>query len=165
MSDVKAFIISRVVNAPRDLVWKVWTEKEHLMEWFGPKGWTMPKCEMDLQVGGTFLYGLENPDGMRLWGKWVFREIIPPEKIVMMNSFSDENRGITRHPMSDKWPLELLTTTTLADRGDKTEITIEWKPINASEEELAVFNSSHESMNQGWSGTFEQLETYLPSIQ
>ncbi len=165
MTDNNKFIITRSLNAPRELVWKVWTQKDHLMKWFGPKGVTMPVCDMDLRVGGTFLYAMETPDGNRMWGKWVFQEIIPPEKLVLINSFSDENGNITRHPMAPTWPREMLSTTTLKEADGKTELTIEWLPINAGEDEISTFEAGRDSVTGGWAGTFEQLEAYLASIQ
>ena len=164
MTTTKPFIISRTLNAPRELVWKVWTQKEHLMKWFGPKGFTMPVSDLDFRVGGTFLYGMDSPDGTRMWGKWVFREITPPEKLVLVDSFSDEEGNITRHPMAPAWPREMLTTTTLKESGGKTELTIEWLPINADEDEIAAFEAGRESMKGGWSGTLERLESYLSNI-
>src|SRR5262245_59904437 len=111
-SNIKAgqpFVIARAFNVPRDELWKAWTDREQLMQWFGPKGFTMPVAKLDFRRGGTFLYCLESK-GHRMWGKFVYREILPPERIVLVNSFSDENGGITRHPMSPTWPLEMLST-------------------------------------------------------
>ena len=108
---------------------------------------------------------METPDGNRMCGKWVFREIKPPEKLVLVNSFSDEEGKITCHPMAPTWPREMLSTTTLKEAGGKTELTIESLPINAGEDEIATFEAGRDSMTGGWAGTFEQLESYLASIQ
>ncbi|HEV2720221.1 MAG TPA: SRPBCC domain-containing protein, partial [Thermoanaerobaculia bacterium] len=70
----ETFVISRTFDAPRELVWKAWTETDRLMQWFGPKGFKMFQAKNDLRPGGTFLYALRGPDGMELWGKWVYRE-------------------------------------------------------------------------------------------
>lgn len=155
------FIIKRTFNAPRNLVWKAWTEREWLMQWFGPKGTTMPVAKMDFRPGGMFHFCLRTPDGHEMWGKFVYREITAPERIVLIHSFSDANGGVTRHPMSPTWPLEMLSTTTFVEHEGKTTVTIEWLPHNASDVERNTFNNSHGSMQQGWSGTFEQLEAYL----
>ena len=74
MSEAKPFVISRTFDAPRDKVWKAWTERERLKQWFGPKGFTMPTCTLDLKPGGIFHYCLTTPQGQEIWGKWVFRE-------------------------------------------------------------------------------------------
>jgi uncharacterized protein YndB with AHSA1/START domain len=157
----RAFIISRTFDAPRGRVWKAWTERGQLMQWFGPKGFTMPAAKLDFRPGGIFHYCLCSPDGKEMWGKFVYREIVTPERIVLVNSFSDEDGNITRHPFSATWPLEMLSTTTLAEEGGKTKITIEWSPLHPTDEERKTFDSSHDGMKQGWTGTFEQLTDYL----
>jgi uncharacterized protein YndB with AHSA1/START domain len=99
-----------------------------------------------------------------MWGKFVYREIVPPQKLVVVSSFSDEDGGVTRHPLHATWPLEMLTTTTLVEREGKTILTIEWVPINATEEELKTFDAMRDSMTQGWAGTFAQLDGYLAKV-
>jgi len=90
------FVISRVLDAPRDLVWKCFTDPEHMRQWWGPKGFTVVASKMDLRVGGTYHYGLKAPNGAPMWGKFVFREIVPPERLDFISSFSDEEGGATR---------------------------------------------------------------------
>lgn len=119
---VRPFVITRTFDAPRELVWKAWTERDRMMQWFGPKGFTMSTAKLDLRPGGIFHYCLRSPDGHEMWGKFVYREIVAPERIVLVNSFSDEKGGITRHPMSASWPLEMLSTTTLTEKNGKTTI-------------------------------------------
>jgi uncharacterized protein YndB with AHSA1/START domain len=157
------FVITRVFDAPRDLVFKVWTSAEHLEHWFGPKGCTFHKAELDLRPGGSLLACMRSPDGRYMWGKWVFREIVVPERIVFVNSFSDQNGALTRHPMSPTWPLEMLTTITFAEEDGKTRLTLRWIPINATQDERKTFDSGRESMKMGWTGTFDALDTYLKS--
>ena len=157
----RPFVISRTFDAPRESVWKAWTERDCLRQWFGPKGFKMTAAKMDFRPGGTFHYCLRSPDGHDMWGKFLYREIVAPERIVLVNSFSDEKGSLTRHPFSPTWPLETLSTTTLSDMGDKTKLTILWSPLNPTGEERKTFDSSHEGMKQGWTGTFEQLADYL----
>ncbi len=161
----KDFILTRVFNAPRALVWKAWTDPEHLKKWFGPKGFTMPGCSMDLRPGGVFHYGLRSPQGHEMWGKWTFKEINPPEKLVLVSSFSDAQGGITRHPMSATWPLETLSTTTFTEEAGKTTLTLRWSAYHATEAEQTTFDSAHAGMTQGWGGTMAQLEAYLAEAQ
>ena len=97
------FVISRIFDAPREKVWRAWTDREELMKWFGPKGSSIPHAKLDLRPGGIFHYAMRTQDGHELWGKWVFREIIAPVKLVVISSFSDAQGGITRHPMSANW--------------------------------------------------------------
>ncbi len=155
------FVISRVLNAKQNNVWKAWTEREKLMQWFGPKGVTIPVATMDFRPGGVFHYCMRMPDDSEMWGKWTYREIEPPNKLVLISSFSDAQGGITRHPLAADWPLETLSTTTFVAQGDKTLLTINWSPWNATEAEIRKFSESHAGMEQGWGGTFEQLTAWL----
>jgi uncharacterized protein YndB with AHSA1/START domain len=156
------FVISRVFDAPRDLVWKAFTEPQRMQEWWGPKGATVIKSEMDLRPGGSYLYALRTSDGNTLWGKFVYREITPPSRMVFVNSFSDEAAGVTRHPMAPTWPLEMLSIFTFEEEGGKTRFTVHWTPLNPSAEERATFAAGHASMQQGWGGTLDKLGAYLP---
>ena len=158
---IEPFVISRTFDAPRQLVWQAWTERARLMEWFGPKGFKMPAAKMDFRPGGSFHYCLESADGKEMWGMFVYREIVAPERIVLVNSFSDEDGGLTRHPFSPTWPLQMLSTCTLTERDGKTTVTIEWAPLDPTDEERQTFEKSRDGMKQGWSGTFEQLAAYL----
>ena len=95
-------------------------------------------------------------------GRQVYREIVPPEKIVLIGSFSDEKGGLTRHPLAPAWPIEMYSVFTFEEQpGGKTKFTVRWSPHNPMEEERKAFDAGHGSMTQGWSGTLEQLETYL----
>jgi uncharacterized protein YndB with AHSA1/START domain len=155
------FIITREFDAPRDLVFRAWTEPERLAQWWGPKGFNMISTKVDLRPGGIFLYGMRGPNGMEVWGKFVYREIVPPERMVFIVSFSDENGGLTRHPLAPTWPLEMINTVTLTEHGGKTTITLRSGAYAATEEERATFKAGHGSMQQGFTGTFDQLDDYL----
>jgi uncharacterized protein YndB with AHSA1/START domain len=159
---VKPFEISRVVDAPRDRVWQAWTEGERLKKWWGPKGFTVSHLKVDLRPGGITHYCLRTPDGHDMWGKFVYREIVKPEKLVWLNSFSDEKGGTTVHPMSPTWPREMLTTVTFEAQGGKTKVTVQWLPVDSSTDlERRTFEEGRDSMKMGWSGTFEQFTDYL----
>lgn len=158
----KDFVLSRVFDAPRDLVWQAFTQPERMKEWWGPKGLTVVKSRMDLRPGGTYHYGMATPDGKIMWGKFSYREIAPPVRLVFVNSFSDEKGGLTRHPMNPNWPLELLTTFTFEDAANgKTRFTLRWQTLNPTADEQKAFDAGHDSMTQGWGGTLDQLEAYL----
>lgn len=158
---VEEFVISRFVKAPRELVWKAFTEPERMKQWWGPKGFQGIVQKMDFRPGGMYHYCLQGPDGVKIWGKMVYKEIVPMERLVFINSFSDEKGGTTRHPFSkDPWPLEMLTVLTFEDRNDGTIFTVYWAPYNSTKEEQDTFDKSRDSMNQGWSGTLEKLAEY-----
>lgn len=161
----KEFEITREFNAPLDLVWKVHTEAEHLAKWWGPKGFKMLKADVNFSVNGMFHYGMESPNGQAMWGKFVYKEIVPKTKIVFIVSFSDEKGGYTRHPMAPEWPVEMLNTLTLSENNGKTLLTLRGRPINATAAEAAVFYGAFEGMNQGFTGTYDQLEKYLSIVK
>ncbi len=156
------FVLERTFDAPRDRVFRAWTSAEDLSRWFGPKGFTMLRCEMDLRPGGVFHYGMTSPQGQVMWGKWVFREVTPPERIVFVASFSDELAGIVRHPMAPTWPAEVLSTVEFSEPSPgRTTLTMRALPINANAEERALFENAFEGMTAGWGGTLAQLEAFL----
>ena len=155
------FVITRVFDAPRERVWRAFTESECLLHGWGPKGFTTHHAEVDLRPGGLFRYGLRSPDGQDLWGRFVYREIAAPERLVVIVSFTDEQGDVIRHPWSPTWPLETLSTLTFAEQAGKTTLTVRWAPHAATEAERETFNAGHDSMRQGWTGTLDQLEAYL----
>ena len=159
----KPFVIKKLLDAPVDLAWELCTSPVHLSHWFGPKGSSLVRSSMDLSVGGSFHYCLDMGGG-QVWGLWKFVEIDPPRRLTLIQSFSDPAGGAARHPMAPIWPLYTLSTTTLVPEGGKTNLTLQWTPHEASAEEVAVFDASHASMNQGWGGSFEVLEQYLASL-
>lgn len=160
--DVEPFVLTRVFNAPRDLVWKAWTEPKRLMEWWGPKGFTMKSAKSEMRPGGMYLYAMTMPDGSEMWGRFLFREIAAPERLVYVNSFSNAKGEVTRHPMHAEWPLELLTTITFEKLcGARTQVTIHWLPINAAANERKTFDDNRPSMTAGWTGTMDKLDAYV----
>ena len=162
MKKIEPFVISRVFDAPRDRVWQAWTEAERLKQWWGPKGFTVVHCKLDLRPGGHLHYCLRMPDGNEMWGRFVYREIVKPERLVFVNSFSDPQGGVTRHPGHASWPLEMLTTVTFQAQGGKTEVTVQWALFDTSTElERKTFDEGRESMKVGWTGTMDQLTQFL----
>jgi uncharacterized protein YndB with AHSA1/START domain len=156
------FVISRVFDAPRELVWKAFTDPAHMKEWWGPKGSVVVASKMDFRVGGTYHGAMRSPDGQVMWAKFIFREIAPQQRLVWEHSFSDEAGGLTRHPLSATWPLKLLTTVTFEDApGGKCKLTLTWAPLDATAEEQVTFDAAHDGMNMGWGGSFERLDDYL----
>jgi uncharacterized protein YndB with AHSA1/START domain len=101
------------------------------------------------------------PDGSEMWGKFVYREIKAPEKLVFVVSFSDAHGGVTRHPWSPGWPQYILSTVTFSEVSGKTRVEVSWTPHEATEAERRTFEEGRASMTQGWGGTLDQLEAYL----
>jgi uncharacterized protein YndB with AHSA1/START domain len=156
------FVISRVLDAPRQRVWEALTQSEHIQEWWNPTGFTMIAANMDLRPGGIFHCGLRSVDGYKMWGKFVYQEIVAPERLVFVNSFSNAAAGVTRHPIVPTWPLETLITVTLDEEpGGKSKLNVQWSAHNATEAERKTFNASHVGMKATWTGTLDRLAAYL----
>lgn len=162
------FSLTRVLRAPRALVYRTWTERDHLAQWFGPKGWTIPICSLDLRPGGSFHYCMRMAGAPDMWGKWSFREIVPSEKLVFVSSFSDESGKVIAPPFADPWPPEMLVVVTFNDHagiGRGTVVTIRSEAFNATDAQRRTFIAGFGSMKGGWSGTFDVLERYLASLE
>ena len=149
-------LITRIFNAPRELVWKAWTDPQHFKRWWGPKDFTCPFCEMDVRVGGKYLNCMRSPEGKEYWGTGVFREIVPMERLVFTDSFADENGNVvpgTHYGMSPDFPLEMVVIVTLEDQGGKTKMTLEHIGI--------LSGADKEGTQQGWSESFDKLAESL----
>lgn len=165
MTELKEFVISRLLDAPRERVWRAWTDQKEMDQWFGPKGMATVQSKGEFKAGGVRLVAMKGPDGKVGWNRAAYREITPPSKLVWVTSFSDENGGLTRHPMAPTWPLEMLTTVILEEKEGKTLLTVRWMPINSSDEENQTFMAGFEGMKGGWGGTFERLEEFLATAK
>ncbi len=163
-SEAEVFAITRTFDAPIELFWDVWTKAEHLSSFFGPPGTTVQVKSLDLKPGGVFLYGMGMP-GMTMWGKWVFREIVKPNRLSYVVSFCNEAGVPTRHPMAPLWPLEVMAVMTMIEANGKTTMESRSWPINATAEERAVFQAGHASMQMGFGGTFMALDAYLAKLK
>jgi uncharacterized protein YndB with AHSA1/START domain len=159
-------VLTRVFSAPVEQMWSLWTEREHLMKWFGPAGVVIPRCTLDLRPRGTFHYCMRGPDGQETWAKWTFREIAPPTRLEFLVSFADEKANAIRAYFDDGWPLEMHAVVTFAPHagiGRGTVVRIEWSAFNATEAEQEKFDAGHDSMRQGWTGTLGRLAELLTS--
>lgn len=155
-SGERELVIARLFDAPRQLVWKAWTDPEHLMKWWGPKSFTAPVCKMDFRVGGKYLFCMRSPEGQDFWSTGVYREIVPLEKIVCTDSFADENGNIvpaSQYGMPGDWPEELLVTITFEDEDGKTKMTL--KHVGLPEGEMG------EMAGAGWNESFDKLAESL----
>ena len=157
----RELVITRIFDAPRELVWKAFAESDRLASWWGPKGFTMLVHALDFRPGGVFHYSMRSPDGQVMWGKFVYHDIQAPERLVFVSSFSDEAGNTIRAPFNPAGPLEIMNTVTFTEHEERTTITLRGRPINATEEEHTAYWNAQESMRQGFAGTFDQLADYL----
>lgn len=149
-------LITRIFSAPRELVWKAWTEPERVMRWWGPKYFTSPICKMDFRVGGSYHFCMQSPEGEDFWSTGVYLEIIPLEKIVCTDSFADENGNVvpaTYYDMEEDFPLELELTITFEDHNGNTKMIL--RHIGIPE------GITQELTKQGWNESFDKLAEIL----
>lgn len=158
-------VISRTFDAPRALLWKVYTEAEHLAHWWGPKGTTLKIVRLDVRPGGDFVYANVMPDGNQMTGKWVYRAVEAPNHLAFVSSFCDEAGNVVRAPFAASFPLEIANDVAFTEENGKTTVTLSGGPVNPSEEERAFFVSMLPSMQGGFKGTFDQLEAYLATLK
>jgi uncharacterized protein YndB with AHSA1/START domain len=140
--------ITRVFDAPRELVFKAWTDAKHLAQWWGPKGFTNPVCDMDARVGGLLRMHMRAPDGTVYPMKGEIRELVAPERLVFSNIAVD---AAGRHL------LEGLTTVTFADEGGKTKMTLHTKAVAVVEGAVAYL----QGMEAGWTQSIDKLQAFL----
>jgi uncharacterized protein YndB with AHSA1/START domain len=138
--ETRELTIMRTFNAPRELVWKVWTEPEHLAKWWGPNGFTNPVCEADVRPGGAMRIHMYHPEYPEHWVKGVFREVVKPELLVFTNNahIGEQN------PPS----IESITTVTLEEHNGGTKLTMHTVVTNIKPEMAAALAGMEEGWNQ-----------------
>ena len=163
--DRKEIAITRIFNAPRELVWKAWTEPEMIKKWWGPKDFTAPEIKVDLRKGGKYLYCMRSPEGNEYWSGGTFQEIVPFEKMVLTDSFSDEKGNMVepvKYGMSKDFPKEMQVTIKFEEYpqngGGKTKLTIAYAKPESDASYEAIVKSGMES---GWNESLDKLAESL----
>ena len=159
-SEVERMVVTRVFDAPRELVWKAWTEPKYVMQWWGPKDFTAPVCQMDFRVGGKSLFCMKTPDGQEFWNAIEYHEIVPHEKIVSSMYFSDaegnkieaEEVGIEHEAIDGAFDVTLFE-----DLGDgRTKLTqIGNEPMESARESGQL---------EGWNQILEKLADVVAGL-
>jgi uncharacterized protein YndB with AHSA1/START domain len=141
-------VMTRIFDAPREVVFKAWTDPERVKLWWGPKGFTNPVCELDVRPGGAMRIHMRAPDGVVYPMTGVFNEIVEPERLVFTSGALDAKGN----------PLfEVLTTVTFAEYGGKTKLTLHAKVMMAT----AAAAPRLAGMEMGWSQTLDRLAEYV----
>ncbi len=137
--------IERVFNAPRSLVFKAWTESEHIARWWGPRGFTAKVLKNDLRPGGAYRIYMRGPENDDHWTQGIYREVVPPERLVMVGSWADAQGNPTRP--------ETTLTLLFEDVAGKTRLTLH----------NAVFESvtARDLHQGGWTSALDCLAEYL----
>jgi uncharacterized protein YndB with AHSA1/START domain len=160
-NDQIVFTITRQFKQPLAVVWKAWSEPDQLKQWWGPQGCSVDVNRFEFQPGGFFHYTMNFPGVPKMWGRFNYREIAAPERIVWLNSFANEHCGIARAPFSEICPLEIQNTVAFTEQAGQTTVTLHAEPFGATEVERQYFEALKPSLEQGYGGTFEQLGDYL----
>lgn len=160
-------VLSRVLPAPRELVFEAWTQARHFARWFNPTGATMPTCLIDARVGGTLRFCHVAPDGMTVRVQGTFREVVVPERLVFTLGFVDRDGRPAAHPMFPDWPLEALSvvTVTLREHADGTELTVQEEITPASAAAHASVVREQGLAQEGWQQTADGLPAYLRAME
>ncbi|MGH6725294.1 MAG: SRPBCC family protein [Pseudolabrys sp.] len=137
--------IVRVFDAPRELVWRAWTDAEMLAQWFGPRGFASSVPEFDLRVGGALRIVMHGPDGNDYPMKGVFREVVPPERLVFANIAVDKDGNHL---------LEGETTVTLTEHGGKTTLTVTSHMVGL----VPIAPQMLAGMEAGWTQSIDKLQ-------
>jgi uncharacterized protein YndB with AHSA1/START domain len=144
----RTLVISRVIDAPRALVFKVWSQPEHLARWFGPEDHSVPTCEMDFRPGGAYFFVLRSAAGKEHRLKGVYREIDPPKRLAFTWAWVDAEGSCSSQ--------ETLVELTFEEEGDKTRLTLRQALFESSE--------ARDAHNEGWSSSLNSLERYLAGL-
>lgn len=163
MNKLPEYIIERVFDAPRDMVWQVWTDPKLVSRWYGPNIETTLH-KFDLEPGGLWLNEMK-------WGenssfqKMEFQEISKPEKLVWHHYSTDADWNIAANPMMPDWPRALLTEVTFVETGGKTTVRLSQIPMDASEAEISCFTEMMAGMDNGWGAGYKIIDDIITELQ
>ncbi|WP_428673880.1 SRPBCC family protein [Roseibium sp.] len=157
------FILERRFNAPRELVWRSWTEPDLLSRWYGPGVETVIH-KLEVQPGGLWLNEMKY-GGASHYQRVEFKEVARPEKLVWLHSVSDENWRVISNPMMPDWPRVLLTTVIFDQDGDQTDVRLVWTPHEASRAEIDCFAGAISGLDMGWGKGMDVLAKLLEELQ
>ena len=163
MSDLPTYVLERVFDAPRELVWKTWTDPKLLQRWYGPNVETIVH-RLELKPGGLWLVEMKM-GGKSMYQRVEYTEVTPPERLVWLHSSSDADWNIISSPMMADWPRVLLTAVAFAEDGGRTKLRLTWVPHEASEAEIACFAAAIDRMGKGWDAGMELLAELLAELQ
>jgi uncharacterized protein YndB with AHSA1/START domain len=159
----ETFVINRSFDAPIQLMFEMWTDPKQLSKWLPPAGFDMEFLRADIKSGGSTFFRMENGEGVTMYARAEYIEIRKPDRIVYTQQFCDENEKVSRHPMAPVWPETMLTTVLLSEEGpSSTRVTVTSECHGeTTREELEAFVKARGGMTQGWTGSFDKLETLL----
>jgi uncharacterized protein YndB with AHSA1/START domain len=151
VSSGQELVITRSFNAPRDLVWKAWTDSKMISQWFGPKGFTIPLCEWTPEAGKTLRIQMKAPDGVIYPMDGTFQEVVKPERLVFVSAALDTN---------GKRLFEVMNIILFTEEAGKTKLTLRLRAFNITPEGAPYLNG----MNEGWNMSLDKLESLLQTL-
>lgn len=159
-------VLTRVYDAPRERVFQVWTEAEHLARWFGPQGVEMPVCIVDARVGGEIRFCHRKSDGVEVWLRGTFDEVVPPERLMFTGTFVDSAGRPAAPPVVPDWPVgtQLVTAVTLEPHPRGTRLTVRQAVKPASAAALPVVRRERTLASGGWEETLDRLGELLVAL-
>ena len=162
MSEVPEYTLERIFNAPRELVWRAWTDPKYLSEWYGPGVETVIHG-FELQPGGAWLNEMRIGENSN-YQKMVFVEVDVPSKLVWHHHSADAEWNVADNPMMPDWPTTLLTTALFEDQGDKTLLRFSQIPVDATDAQNAAFAEMMRGMDGGWGKGFALIDELLAAM-
>jgi uncharacterized protein YndB with AHSA1/START domain len=158
-----SFVINHSFAAPIEQVFEIWIQPGHLSRWLPPDGFNMDILRADFREGGDCFFRMSNRADVTFSGRFDYREITRPSRIVYVQRFCDESEQVTRHPGLPIFPEAMLVTVLLTAEDDSTtRVTVTSVPVEtASAEEISAFRDTRSSMTQGWTVSFDQLEAIV----
>lgn len=163
MADLPTYVLERVFDAPRELVWKTWTDPKLVPRWYGP-GVKSIVHRHELKPGGLWLHEMQ-------WGtnskheRIEFTEVTPPQRLVWLQSTADVDWNVASSPMMPDWPRVLLTTVTFEEVGSQTKLRLSWVPHQANQAEVACFTAAIAGVDKGWGAGMKLLAELLAELQ
>ena len=163
MSDLPEFVLDRAFNAPRELVWRAWTDPELLARWYGPNIETVIH-KFELKPGGVWLNEMKMKEMSDL-SRIVFQEVVAPEKLVWLQSSTDSDWNPISNPMMPDWPRTISTTVMFSEVGQQTNVKLVWAPHDATEAEIACFAGAVDRFGGGWESGYAIIDMILAELQ
>lgn len=163
MTYLPTYVLERVFEAPRELVWKAWTNPEILAHWYGPNVETIIH-ELNVRPGGVWLNEMKM-GANSMYQRAEYTEVVEPERFVCLMSTTDANWQVTTNPRMPDWPRTLLTTVTFEQIGKRTKVRLTWVPHNATAAEIACFSAAISGLDKGWGAGMELLAKILAEMQ
>lgn len=157
----RSFTLSRRFEAPLDTVWQAWSDPQRLARWWGPQGCTIEVLRFEFRPGGIFHYAMRFPGMPDTWGRFLYREIDGPRRLMWLNSFANARGGIARAPFSSACPMEIENAVTFAADGQATVVSLVARPFGELDAEGRYFDELQPALQQGYGGTFDQLGALL----